>query len=121
VSCQPPRIAWRNASKVTSHVSSVFHSGWSAAWQLVVGVVMVGRRITNVRARPLTTRHCAGTRLGRALDGDPSRREDARRESDGPVSFRARGYRGGVTAGSARLRVRGGRPAAVPRPVGFRP
>ena len=62
-----------------------------------------------------------GRARGRALDGDLSRQQDARRESDGPLSLRVRGHHGGVPAGSARLRARGCGPAAVPRPVGFRP
>ena len=36
-------------------------------------------------------------------------------------ALRVRGHRGGVPAGSARLRVRGCGLAAAPRPVGFRP
>jgi hypothetical protein len=50
-----------------------------------------------------------------------ARRENARREEDGPVSSRGRGPRGGVAAGTACLR---GGPAdlvAAPSPEGSRP
>jgi hypothetical protein len=44
--------------------------------------------------------------LGAPLTVIFTRRENARREEDGPVSFRGRGHRGCVAAGAACLRVR---------------
>ena len=68
------------------------------------------REVRRVRGRAL-----------RAFDGDLSRREDARRESDGLVSFRVRGHWCGVSAGCARAAGAGRLAGGGAAPGGFPP